>query len=312
MIAFFKLIRWPNILMIWVAMCLALFGVINPVLSLQPFEAGLNMTEFLLLVGATTFIAVAGYLLNDVSDMNPDSVNKPGKNQVGRRFAVHVVQIAYWLFTVLGVVAGTYFSYLLGRLSYSLIFVLSAGLLWFYSNRYQCQLLVGNLVVAFLSALTIVIVWLFSFFALADRPDVFVSVQSFFTRANLLILIFSGFAFIASLIREMVKDMQDFKGDDRFGCRTLAVVSGIDKAKRWAIAVTVVAILFALWSQWRFYSINFRLLFYYFILIDVLFLGVLYLLFKAKSAGDFKKISGLIKGLMIAGILAMALVYFEF
>jgi 4-hydroxybenzoate polyprenyltransferase len=312
MIAFLKLIRWPNILMIWVAMCLALFGVINPALSLQPFEAGLNLTEFLLLVGATTFIAVAGYLLNDVHDINPDSVNKPGKNRVGRNFAVHKVQLLYWVFTVLGILAGTYFSYLLGRVNYSLVFVLSAGLLWVYSKRYQCQPLVGNLVVAFLSALTIAIVWLFSFFALADQPDIFVSVQSFFSQANLLILIFSGFAFITSLIREIVKDMQDFKGDDRFGCRTLAVVSGVEKTKRWAMLVTVMALILALRSQVYFYHIDFRWLFWFFLLIDTLFVAVLLALAKAGSASEFKKISNLLKVLMVAGILSMTLVYLEF
>ena len=293
-------------------MCLALFGVINPVLNLRPFEAGLSQTEFLLLAVATSFIAIAGYLLNDIRDMNPDSVNKPEKNLVGRKFSVHSVQILYWIFTITGILAGILLSYLLGKVNYSLIFVLSAGLLWFYSGRYQCQVLVGNLVVAFLSALTILIVWLFSFFALAGQPDVFVLIQPFFSQANLLILIFSGFAFVTTLIREMVKDMQDFEGDDRFGCRTLAVVAGVEKTKRYTMFVLVAAVLMALYSQWYFFNTGLLFLFYFFFVIDLLFFGVIFRLARAGTPNDFKKVSFLVKGLMLAGVLSMALIYFEF
>ena len=81
-------------------MGLMLFCVINPVLGLRFFEAGLNYIEFALLIASTTFIAVAGYLLNDIYDMNPDSVNKPGRNLVGRRFRVHIVQMTYWVLTI--------------------------------------------------------------------------------------------------------------------------------------------------------------------------------------------------------------------
>ncbi|MEE4260717.1 MAG: geranylgeranylglycerol-phosphate geranylgeranyltransferase [Bacteroidales bacterium] len=312
MISFLKLIRWPNILIIWISMFLMLFCVINPVLGLRIFEAGLNLINFLLLIMATSLIAMAGYLQNDLLDINPDSVNRPGKNMVGRRFRVHVVQILYWIFTVSGVLLGVYVSFAIGKINYGLVFVFAAGLLWFYSERYQCQPVIGNIVIAFLSALTIAIVWLFSFFALIQDPVVFTSVQQKFSNLNILILLFSGFAFFTSLMREMIKDIQDFKGDDRFGCRTLPIVIGVKKTKWIALAVTLLTFSLSIWCQVFFIGADFEKLFYYFFVVDLLFLIVALMLTKARKPEDYKKVSAVVKLLMIIGILSMSLVYFEY
>ena len=292
-------------------MGLALFCVINPVLGLSPFKSGLNITEFLLLLVSVTFIAIAGYLQNDLFDINPDSINKPGKNLVGRKFRIYIIQILYWVFNIIGILAGVFLSFLLGKINYSLIFLFSAGLLWFYSERYQCQPVIGNIVVAFLSALTIVIVWLFSFFALVREPMVFTTIQNYFPRLNVLILIFSGFAFITSLLREVVKDIEDFKGDDRFGCRTLAVVYGITKAKWFAILIALIALAMSIWCQVFFFKSGYQILFYGFFLIDLLYLIITFMLNKSKLSEDYRNISGLIKLLMVIGILSMVLVYIE-
>lgn len=292
-------------------MSLALFCVINPVLGLNPFESGLNITEFLLLLISTTFIAIAGYLQNDLVDINPDSVNKPGKNLVGRKFRVYIIQILYWVFNIIGILAGVLFSFLLGKINYSLIFLFSAGLLWFYSERYQCQPLIGNIVVAFLSALSIAIVWLFSFFALAREPVIFTAVQGSFSQLNKLMLVFIGFAFVTSLLREVVKDIEDFKGDDRFGCRTFPVVYGINKAKWLSMLIALIALAMSIWCQVFFFKSGYQMLFYGFFLIDLLYLTIAFMLNKSKIREDYRNISGLIKLLMVIGILSMALVYIE-
>ena len=291
MISFLKLIRWPNIFIIWLSMSLMLFCVINPVLGLENFEAGLSISQFILLIASTTFISIAGYLLNDLFDINPDQVNKPGKNMVGRKFRVHVVQILYWIFTVSGVLLGVYVSYAIGKINYSLVFVFAAGLLWFYSERYQCQPVIGNIVIAFLSALTIALVWLFSFFALIKEPVIFANVQLHFSNLNVLILLFSGFAFFTSLMREMIKDIEDFKGDDRFGCRTFPVIFGMKKAKWLALAVTLLTFALSIWCQVFFISAGFEKLFYYFFFVDLFFLIVAWMLIKAREPKDYKKAS---------------------
>jgi 4-hydroxybenzoate polyprenyltransferase len=222
------------------------------------------------------------------------------------------VQILYWIFNITGILLGVYVAYQIGKINYSLVFVFAAGLLWFYSERYQCQPIIGNMVVSFLSALTIAIVWLFSFFALIRDPVFFTSVQQQFSSLNVFILIFSVFAFLTSFVREMVKDMQDIEGDDRFGCTTFPVVYGIKKAKWIAVLTVFLSLVLSIWCQLYFAAAAYQKLFCYFFIIDLLFVVAGYMIFKAKMNKDFKKVSGIIKLLMIMGILSMVLVYFEY
>ncbi len=312
MISFLKLIRWPNLLMIVISMTLMLLFVISPALGSAWFEGGMNTLEFSLLVMATLFIAIGGYLINDFFDMNADSENKPGANQVGGKFSVLLTQILYWVFTISGVLLGVLLSYLLNQINYALVFLFVAGLLWFYSEKYQCQPLVGNVVIAILSALSFGLVWLFEFFALSNQAQIFTEVQSNFGIVNRLVLIYMGFAFVVSLLREVVKDIEDFKGDDRFGCRTFPVVYGKKKAKKLALAVAIAGLLSAFWFQYYFLTASFTTLFFYFFIVDALFVGVITLWLKAEKKSDYSRLSTLTKLLMLAGVLSMALFYFEF
>ena len=312
MLSFLKLIRWPNLLMIVVSMKFTLFFVVSPALGLDWFEGGMDVREFTLLVSATLFLAMGGYLINDFFDMDVDTVNKPGKNQVGRKFSVFMTNTLYWVFTVSGVLLGTLFSYLLNQINYALIFLFVAGLLWFYSEKYQCQPLVGNVVISLLSALSFGLVWLFEFFALSNHAEVFTAVQANFGLVNRLVLIYMGFAFLVSLLREVVKDIEDFEGDDRFGCRTFAVVYGRNKARSLALGIALTGLLAAFWFQYYFIMASFTLLFAFFFVVDAMFVTAIVWLLMAKETNDYAKLSTLIKLLMLAGVLSMILFYFEF
>lgn len=311
MIKFLQLIRWTNLLIIILSMAFMLYFLINPMLGMTDNEGGLNFFEFLLLVIATVFISVGGYLINDFFDMNVDEVNKPGKNQVGRFFPVFTVQVMYWAFTILGVLAGIWLSWRLNQLNYSLLFVFCAGLLWFYSERYQFMPIVGNLVIAFLSALSFGIVWLFQFFALATNSQFFVSVQASFPLVNHLVLIYMAFAFLTSFLREIIKDIEDIKGDNRFGCKTFAVVFGEKKAKVLALTIAFIGLAGLVWVQILFFNFQFWLLFGYFFVVDALFLVIILLLKKAKEVSDYGRLSMLIKILMLLGVFSMLLFYLE-
>ncbi|RLD36965.1 MAG: hypothetical protein DRI89_15685 [Bacteroidetes bacterium] len=312
MLSFLKLIRWPNLLMIIISMKLMLFFVISPALGLSWFGGGMDVLEFFLLVMATLFIAIGGYLINDFFDMNADTVNKPGDNQVGGKFSVMLTQTLYWIFTISGVLLGVLLAYLLNQINYALVFLFVAGLLWFYSEKYQCQPLVGNVVVAILSGLSFGLVWLFEFFALSNHAEIFTGVQSDFGLVNRLVLIYMGFAFVVSLLREVVKDIEDLKGDDRFGCRTFPVVYGKNKARNIAVVIAIAGLLSAFWFQYYFFSASFIMLFAYFFIVDILFVGIIFFLLKAEKKSDYSKLATLIKVLMLAGVLSMALFYFEF
>ena len=274
-------------------------------------NTGLSVFEFVLLVVATVFLSVGGYLINDFFDMDVDEVNKPGKNQVGRYFTVFTVQIMYWSFTILGVMAGAVLSWKVNQPNYGLLFVFVAGLLWFYSERYQCMPVIGNLVIALLSALSFGLVWLFQFFALATQPQLFVSVQASFSLVNRLVLIYMAFAFLTSFLREIIKDIEDLKGDERFGCKNLAVTYGVKKSKILALFIAVAGLVGTVWIQFIFYKIEFWILFGYFFLLDISFLAIIFWILKAREATNYGKLSNFIKILMLLGVISIALFYLE-
>ncbi len=311
LINLFKLVRWPNLLMIALTMCLMLFCLINPALGLKPFEAGMTLLQFILLMASVLLITKGGYIINDVADINPDSINKPGKNLVGDQISEKTAQTLYWVTTLAGLAAGTLFSYLLHQINYSLIFLFSAGLLWFYSQKYKCQPLVGNLVVAILSSLSFGLVWLFDFFALSNQGEAFAQVLPSFSKVTTLVLIYAGFAFIISLFRELIKDMEDFKGDNRFGCRTLPVAYGTGVARITALVVGYISLLGLLWTTYYFYLMTYKLLAGWFVLMTLLLAWMLVQLHRAHDKPHFAGLSRLSKWLMLLGVISLVLFYFE-
>jgi len=307
----FSLVRWPNLIIILITMLLMLFCLINPALGLAPFEAGLSWVELMLLMASVLAITKGGYIINDLVDVNTDSVNKPGKNLVGNRISESTAQVLYWITTLSGIAASVLFSYMLHKISYSLIFLFSAGLLWFYSQKYKCQPLVGNVVVAVLSSLSFGLVWLFTFFALSNQGIEFARVQSSFSLTNKLVLIYVGFAFLITLLRELIKDLEDYTGDNRFGCRTLPVVYGKGVAKVFALITAYLSLAGLIWVDFFYFKMQFYGIAGWFILIIVLLVLMIVRLHRATEKPDFASLSRLSKRLMLLGIVSLIFFYFE-
>ncbi len=232
-----------------------------------------------LLSSSTIIIAAAGYIINDYYDIKIDYINKPERVVIGkiipRRFAI----LFHTLFSVGGIAIGFYLSWQIG-----VIHFFSAFMLWLYSNSLKRLPLIGNVVIAFLTALSVFIIAVF-----------------YKTNINL-ILIYSLFAFFISLVREVVKDMEDLKGDITFGCKTLPILWGIRKTKYFLYSVLVVFVLLVLILDS-----------YFTILPSVYFMSFLFLplawfalrLHRADTVKDFRWLSNLSKIIMLLGIISM-------
>jgi len=308
---FFKLIRWPNLIIILMSMVFLLWFIIRPGLGLIE-NNGLSLTEFILLAVSILFTAIGGYIINDIKDVTVDRINKPGKNSIGTTFTKAQAYGMYGFFALAGVVCGTVVSIMLHKIDFSFIFLLTAGLLWFYATAYQCQPVTGNLVVAFLSALSFGLVFLYELFALQiGKAHLKIDLNALHLVYTV-VLIYIIFAFLVSLLREIIKDIEDAEGDERTGCHTFAVVYGNQKAKIAALIVGFAGLLAAFWFQWFFFQKGFFLLVFYFSLIDILYGWVIIKILRANEKSDFSRLSIFIKLLMLAGILSMILFYFEF
>jgi 4-hydroxybenzoate polyprenyltransferase len=295
LIAFFRLIRWPNLLFIILTQLLFYYCVYQPL-----FPVG-QPRRLAWLIAASVFIAAAGYIINDYFDLNIDQINKPEKNVfvrlIHRRWAI----IWHFLLSLAGIVC-TAFGVGLHKWYLVLANIFCVALLWFYSTSFKRQVLIGNVVIGLLTAWTVLILF-FGFTAPGNafRANSFDTIK-FFRIAFL----YAGFAFISTLIREAIKDMEDLEGDARLGCRTLPIVAGT-RTTRIYVAVWIVVLTAALFIL-QLYILQFRWWFAVLYSIILVILPLIYLfvkLFRANSRADFSALSRLSKLIMFSGIVSM-------
>jgi 4-hydroxybenzoate polyprenyltransferase len=203
----------------------------------------LNTLQFSLLVLSTVLIAAAGYIINDYFDRKTDLINRPGRVIVGRLIKRRYAMAFHIIFTFLGILAGAYLAYTIHRLSLSIVFIFASTVLWFYSTTYKRQVLIGNLVISVLVGLAPLLVLLFEFPLLVKRYELHI-LASGITFNYLIFWVgsYSVFAFIVNLIREIIKDIEDFEGDYIFGRQTIPIAWGVKTAKLIVIALIIIMI----------------------------------------------------------------------
>lgn len=164
--------------------------------------------QFFLLTSSTLLIAAAGYIINDYYDVKIDLINKPRRVVVGKVLKRRFAMVAHTVLNMAGIGIG----FLLSK-EIALVNFVSAFWLWLYSNQLKRRPFIGNFSIAALTAASVYIVAIF------------------FKTNNPMVLVFALFAFFTSLVREILKDMEDLRGDMHHGCKTLPIVLGIRKTK---------------------------------------------------------------------------------
>jgi len=303
--AFFRLIRLPNLFFIALAQVLFQFCIYYPLYRhALPEDDAVN---FSLLVLASLFIAAAGYVINDYFDINIDEINKPQKMVVDK--VIHRRWAIAWHFILsfTGIILTALAIPILEKWYLILANLASIALLWFYSTNFKKSLLIGNIVISLLTAWSILIIF-FSKLSAGDAIAPGTHSQPKFFR---LAFLYAGFAFICSLIREAIKDIEDITGDERFGSRSMPIAWGINASKVyiavWMIVLIIILVILQVYIlQFRWWA----LVAYAVLLIILPLLLMFRKLFKASSTGDYHQLSNGIKGVMLAGILSMIFFYF--
>ena len=303
--AFIKMVRLPNLLFIALTQVLFQFCIYQTLYKTE--VAGNDLSGFIFILFASLFIAAAGYVINDYFDINIDEVNKPQRMVVDKLIHRRWAIAWHFILSAAGILLTAMALPLFQKWYLVLANVICVALLWFYSTNFKKSLLIGNIVISLLTAWTILIIF-FSKVSLADAFGLGNSTHDKFFR---LAFLYAGFAFISSLVREAIKDMEDIEGDARYGCRTMPIVWGVNAAKVYTavwlivlIALLVVVQVYVLQFKWWLPVI------YSVLLIILPLLYIFIKLFKAKSAADFHKLSSLTKTVMLAGILSMVFFYF--
>lgn len=299
-IAFFKLIRVENLLIIIITQWCIKYLVFAPINEFSKFTPALFTISLL----STLLIAAAGYIINDYFDVKTDKINRPETVVIDvvikRRWAV----ILHIIFNGIGLILGLYLAIKCHTLKLLMFQLLSILLLWFYSTHFKKQLLIGNIVVSLLTATIPLMPMVYEYY-LAGGID---SLSSFLIGDFLKILViivlgYSAFAFLTSFAREVIKDMEDYKGDIQTGCKTMPIVWGIITSKVVTFFVIVITIGLLLLASLKFYKEKQFMAVYYILGVVILPLMILLIqTIRAKTSKDFKMASLLLKFTMLFGI----------
>lgn len=301
---FFRLIRFNNLLMILFIQWIIQFFIANPVLHIYGIENSLPTFELTAISLAFLLIAAGGYVINDYFDQKIDAINKPGKRIVGTKVRPEKAMILHQVLTIAGTLIGLALSYWSKSITLAVIFIALPGGLWFYSSSYKRQFMIGNVAVAFITALSVIVVGILNSAYLLKEYGIIINETPIPGTIMKWTGGFAFFAFITTWIREIIKDLEDEYGDRELECRTMAIVWGAGKTKLFLyflISLTVVS-LFVIENLW----INFEgsLTFRYIVLGILLpFIILSYLLYNAKTKEDYHTASNFTKGIMLVGVL---------
>lgn len=197
-----KLTRLFNLIII--ALCqLLLASYIENI----PFSELFNDWKFLAIMASTLMIAGGGNVINDYYDVKIDYINKPEKVVVGKSISRRSAILLHAFLSYGGILIALSVSWKLAAAD-TLIVVL----LWFYSNRLKCTPLWGNITVGLLTSMVVIVL------------------PMYFGIMHQEYLIYAYFAFFITIIRELIKDLEDIRGDVKFDCNTFPKAYGLRKS----------------------------------------------------------------------------------
>jgi 4-hydroxybenzoate polyprenyltransferase len=302
MLAFLKLIRTQNLLIIAFTQYMVRWCLLYPLLSVHDFELQLSNFQFFLLVLSTVMIAAAGYIINDYFDVVIDKVNKPERLVIDKGVKRRVAMGAHVIINILAILIAFYVSYQAGSMKLIIFHILCAAGLWFYSTNFKRQFLIGNILISLFTSLVPFIVGIYELMPVQKIYAEMIDETSLNEEWRFIIGI-SFFAFITTLIREIIKDMEDVEGDERYGCKTMPIVLGMRTSRNITIVLAVITMTFLVYFQTIKWS-NGNLLgsLYIGIGLQIPFIYLIYRIITAKEKKDYKIAGNIAKLIMLLGV----------
>lgn len=297
-----NLIRWKNLIMIALVQYLIKYALLLPFHTSHNVDTTLGHFQFLLLVLATLCIAAAGYIINDINDIEADKVNKPDKVIINKNISEKNAFTLFMVLNIIGVVLGFYLAYSINKPRFFGFFFIASALLYIYSSSLKQMILIGNIVVSLVVALSILMVGVFELAPAMNSYNKDIQI----TFLNI-VLDYSIFAFMINLIRELVKDIEDIDGDYKAGMQTLPIVLGRGRANKIAFILSLIPILAVVYYVITNLFKQQLLVGYFLLLVIAPLIYCTIKLFSAEQKAQYKHISLVLKLVMLTGMLSMVL-----
>lgn len=298
---YLRLIRYQNLLLLAFMQLIFRYGF----LKLQSIPLALNHFQYGLLVLSTVLIAAAGYVINDILDQETDYDNRPDSTIVGRIISEKAAYNMYFVLNILGVGIGYYLANVIQRPSFAGLFIIISATLYMYATNLKQMLLIGNIIVALLLSISVLIIGLFDLLPATGGENVKVMGDIF-----MILIHYAAFAFVLNLIREIVKDMEDIEGDYNQGMSTLPIAIGVGKTAKIVFGLGIASTAILLWyinsnlmSGKLYYAVVYSLLF---IVAPMIFFVVK--IWSAKTKEEFHLLSNVLKWIIFFGILSICII----
>ncbi len=301
MISFLKLIRYKNLIMVLLTMILTKYALISSFLK----ESNLSYLDFLILSLSILLISAGGYIINDIYDIEADKINKPHKVYISNTISKKRAIIFYLAFTILGLILGLWLSFLKNIEILSLYFIATAVLLLLYSKYLKKLPLLGNLLISLLVPFIIILVYEFDKKLVAKSElfnDIFLSITVFY---------YMFFAFLTTLIRELIKDIEDVDGDFKLKMKTLPILIGKIRTRNISIFLSLLLLFFLFLLIKDSFDSNELYLMPFASILSIVSAYFIFKLWSAKTKTQFSFLSSLMKMIMLIGILSMVLFKFN-
>ncbi|MDV6166970.1 UbiA family prenyltransferase [Flavobacterium sp. DG1-102-2] len=226
---FLKLIGFENLVILAFAQLIFKYGF----LDLQPgLTLTLNSANYALLVLASVLIGAGGFLITNIT----------AKGSQAYGLSESVAYYIYGAFTIGGLIIGYYLSDLIGRTSFLMAFAIPVATLYFYSTNLRQSLLLGNVAIAIVTGISIMIIGFFAVYPVFGNVDP-VRLSTIFG----LIRDYAVFALIAGFLTTLLNDLKNPDGDYNEGLNTLPIAIGRDRAAKVAFGVGLVLVALLLY-----------------------------------------------------------------
>jgi 4-hydroxybenzoate polyprenyltransferase len=310
----FKLMRWQNLLIVFLTQVLAWACVILPLKSLTGATLLLNPLNFLCIALATVLIAAAGYIINDYFDIKIDIINRPEKVILEKKIPLKQAILMHSFLNVVGLLLALFVALQAHHWPWVFFQLTCTVLLWFYSTHFKRMFMSGNVIVALLTAFTIIVlIWYEPVLRSYATQSAMIDMNGQrMPNPFWVLMIYTFFAFMLTWMREIVKDMEDFKGDAEQGCVTMPIKWGLQKSQWFAQGLGIIAIIPLINGAYKLITAGWWMLGSYAMLALVLpLIAWIYNLKKEATTQHYAKASKHIKIIMVLGIFSLVIYYFE-
>jgi len=275
----FSVVRGYNIPIIALAQYLSAIFILAS--EKRALNVILDINLFLIVILSSLTIA-SGYIINNFYDSKKDLINRPNKSKLDRLVSQKTKLQVYFTVNLIVFLLAFFISF-----RAVLFFSVYIFLIWFYSHKLKKMVFIGNLTAAFLAVLP------------------FFAILLYYKNLYPQIFAHATFLFLLILIREMIKDLENIKGDIANNYQTIPVIYGENLSKK-IITILTTSTIIPIYFLVEIFEVRYMDIYFYVSMIILIFF--VQKLWKSETKSDYLKLHNILKFLVVSGVFCIILI----